>query len=183
MIGPDKPRLAVGPALLAAAILSAGAIGGLGWSLGRASAGRGDATPAPAVEPKTASRPGVVTRRTPLVKPVPVDEPGPAATEHSAPAAPVDGPATATTPVEHPAEKPADTAAEQPVSARPARVNLNTATAAELELLPGIGPSLAQRIIEHRTKAGRFRTVAELDKVKGIGPRTIEKLRPLVAVE
>lgn len=62
-------------------------------------------------------------------------------------------------------------------------ININTATAAELELLPGIGPALAQRIIDHRREHGAFRRVEDLDDVKGIGPRTLEKLRPLVRVE
>jgi len=63
------------------------------------------------------------------------------------------------------------------------RVNLNTASASELELLPGIGPALAARIIEYRRTNGAFRNVDGLDEVKGIGPRTLEKLRPLVTVE
>jgi competence protein ComEA len=63
------------------------------------------------------------------------------------------------------------------------RIDLNKATAAELELLPGIGPALASRIIDHRRTSGPFRSVDELDEVKGIGPRTLEKLRPLVKVE
>jgi competence protein ComEA len=62
-------------------------------------------------------------------------------------------------------------------------INLNTATAAELELLPGIGPALAARIIEYRRESGGFRSVDELDKVKGIGPRTLEKVRHLVSVD
>lgn len=64
-----------------------------------------------------------------------------------------------------------------------AKVNLNTATATELEVLPGIGPALAARIVEYRTTSGPFRSVDELDEVKGIGPRILERLRPLIAVE
>lgn len=62
-------------------------------------------------------------------------------------------------------------------------VNINTATQAELELLPGIGPALAGRIIEHRTLRGVFRRVEDLDAVKGIGPKMMERLRSLVSVE
>lgn len=62
-------------------------------------------------------------------------------------------------------------------------VNINKATQAELELLPGIGPALAGRIIEHRTLRGAFRRVEDLDAVKGIGPKMLERLRPLVSVE
>jgi len=70
---------------------------------------------------------------------------------------------------------------EAPAAVR--KININTASAAELELLPGIGPALAGRIIEYRSGSGPFRTVDQLDDVKGIGPRTLEKLRPLVRVE
>lgn len=55
-------------------------------------------------------------------------------------------------------------------------INLNTATAAELQLLAGVGPAKAERIIEYRTKHP-FRTVEELGRVKGIGPKTVRKLR------
>jgi competence protein ComEA len=63
------------------------------------------------------------------------------------------------------------------------RININTATRAELELLPGIGPAVAQRIIDHRAAHGRFASAADLDNVKGIGPKTLEKLKDLVRVE
>lgn len=62
-------------------------------------------------------------------------------------------------------------------------INLNTASAAELELLPGIGPALAARIVEHRREHGPFASVEELDLVRGIGPRTLEAIRPLVTVK
>ncbi|MBI3961680.1 MAG: helix-hairpin-helix domain-containing protein [Deinococcus sp.] len=58
------------------------------------------------------------------------------------------------------------------------RVNLNTATQAELEALPGIGPVLARRIIENRP----YSSVDDLLRVSGIGPATLERLRPLVRV-
>lgn len=61
-----------------------------------------------------------------------------------------------------------------------ALLNLNTATQAEIELLPGIGPALAGRIIEQRQKLGAFKSLADLDAVSGIGPKMLEKIRPLV---
>jgi competence protein ComEA len=61
-------------------------------------------------------------------------------------------------------------------------VNLNTASAAELEELPGIGPVLAQRIIDFRTKRGRFTSVRQLMEVDGIGPKKFESLEDLVTV-
>ena len=56
------------------------------------------------------------------------------------------------------------------------RVDLNTATASELDALPGIGPVLAQRIVDHRTRHGPFRAVEELDDVPGIGPAIAAEL-------
>lgn len=60
-------------------------------------------------------------------------------------------------------------------------VAVNTATATELERLPGIGPAMAQRIIERR-RARRFTSAEDLLDVKGIGPKTLEKLRPFISV-
>ncbi|WP_420456180.1 ComEA family DNA-binding protein [Rubrivirga sp.] len=64
-----------------------------------------------------------------------------------------------------------------------ALVNLNTATAEELDTLDGIGPALAGRIIEFRTTNGPFRSVSDVLQVRGIGPRTLEGFAEQVTVE
>lgn len=61
-------------------------------------------------------------------------------------------------------------------------VNLNSATVAELDTLPGVGPVLAQRIIDHRNRNGGFRSVEELRKVEGVGDARFEQLKDLVTV-
>lgn len=61
-------------------------------------------------------------------------------------------------------------------------VDLNRATADELEALPGIGAVLAQRVIAFRESAGRFRTVEDLRGVKGIGAKKFDRLKSLVTV-
>ena len=62
-------------------------------------------------------------------------------------------------------------------------VNVNAATAEELSLLPGVGPTKAQAIIRYRTEHGAFKRVEDLSQVKGIGEKQLEKLRPHVALE
>jgi competence protein ComEA len=59
---------------------------------------------------------------------------------------------------------------------------VNRASVGDLELLPGVGPALAQRIVAHRSEHGAFSSVDALSQVRGIGPRTLERLRPLVAI-
>lgn len=61
-------------------------------------------------------------------------------------------------------------------------LDLNRATAPELERLPGIGPVLAQNIVDHRERYGPFRAVEDLLAVSGIGPARLEQLRSLVTV-
>jgi competence protein ComEA len=61
-------------------------------------------------------------------------------------------------------------------------VNLNTATLDQLDTLPGIGPTLAERILQWRQEHGRFSSVDELQEVSGIGPRTLEQLVDLATV-
>lgn len=61
-------------------------------------------------------------------------------------------------------------------------MNLNAATVADLETLPGIGPALAQRIIDYRTEHGGFRRVEDLQQVSGIGPKKYEAIKDHVTV-
>jgi competence protein ComEA len=61
-------------------------------------------------------------------------------------------------------------------------VDLNSASAQELDALPGIGPVLAQRIVAHRDEQGPFRSVDQLDDVPGIGPTIFAELAELVTV-
>jgi competence protein ComEA len=62
------------------------------------------------------------------------------------------------------------------------QVDLNHADRAELLQLPGVGESLAQRILDSRREHGEFRRIEDLRRVKGIGPATLEKLRPWVCI-
>ena len=62
----------------------------------------------------------------------------------------------------------------------PELLNINTASAEELQTLPNIGVQMAQRIVNYREQYGEFASVEDLQKVKGIGAKTLEKLRPLV---
>jgi competence protein ComEA len=69
-----------------------------------------------------------------------------------------------------------------PGAAAAGPLNLNTATAAQFEALPGIGPVLAQHIVEYRTKHGPFRSVDELRQVEGLGGARFNQIKPLVTV-
>lgn len=63
-----------------------------------------------------------------------------------------------------------------------AAVNINTATEAELDSLPGIGPAKAKDIVEYRKKNGNFKSVDDLKNVKGIGDKTIADLKPQITL-
>ena len=76
--------------------------------------------------------------------------------------------------------KKGDAPASQTKAAAP--VNLNTASAAELQSLPGIGAATAQRIIEYREKNGGFKKIEELMNVKGIGEKSFLKLKDRLTI-
>lgn len=60
-------------------------------------------------------------------------------------------------------------------------VNINTATAVELELLPGVGPARAQAIVEHRESHGAFKVAGDLQQISGIGEKGLARMKPFVA--
>lgn len=72
--------------------------------------------------------------------------------------------------------------ASQTIAHVDSQIELNSATAAEFDLLEGIGPKLSARILEDRDSRGPFKSVDSLQRVKGIGPKTIEKNRPHLRV-
>lgn len=114
------------------------------------------------------------------------------------PVHPTTGIADASSLAAAPAGAPAETPALAPTEAAPnARqssppepeklgagmtIDVNTATAEQLQLLPGIGPSRAAAIIENRRAMGPFRTVEDLARIRGIGPATVEGVRPYVTL-
>jgi competence protein ComEA len=81
-----------------------------------------------------------------------------------------------------PAQQTAAPKAAPAASALAAPINVNTATAAELEKLPGVGPAMALRIVEYRQKNNGFKKLEDLMQVKGIGEKTFLKLKPLVTI-
>jgi comEA protein len=63
------------------------------------------------------------------------------------------------------------------------KININKADEKELTKLPGIGPSLARRILDHRAVSGRFRSLEQLMEVKGIGSKKFGKIKPYIRLE
>ena len=63
------------------------------------------------------------------------------------------------------------------------RFDLNRAERSDFEQIPGVGPKLAQAIVEHRGEKGHFRSLDQLRDVKGVGPATFDKVRPFLRVE
>jgi competence protein ComEA len=90
-------------------------------------------------------------------------------------------PAAAQQPSPAKAAKPAASPAK-PAATPTSPVNINTATLAQLESLPGVGTKAAERILEYRDKNGKFKKVEDLMNVKGIGEKSFLKLKPLLTV-
>ena len=84
-----------------------------------------------------------------------------------------------TLPTNAPRHQPGATAAG---TTAPRLVNINRATVAELDQLPGVGPSTARAIVEHRERYGPYATVDDLLAVRGIGPAKLAEMRAMVAV-
>jgi competence protein ComEA len=72
--------------------------------------------------------------------------------------------------------------AQKSAPAATEKINLNSATAEQLESLPGIGPATAKSIIEHRTKVGKFSRIEEIMNVKGIGEKKFQKIKERLTV-
>lgn len=97
----------------------------------------------------------------------------------------VEAPAREPPPASQPAREPVPEPVPEPEPEPPAdplsvRINVNTATASELQALPGIGPVLSGRVVYYRAANGPFRSLRDLTEVSGIGPKTAEKLAPYV---
>jgi competence protein ComEA len=173
-----------GPAKWAAVVgLTAACSAGLTYSLMREPGGAKVSSPVVTELPRRQASPPVSALPPRVVETRPV-----AATVVPAPLAPnpESAPAAlaapeAATPVVAPVSEPEPPSPAAPSVAR--KINVNTATQAELELLPRIGPATAKAIIGHRSLHGPFRSVQDLDKVKGIGPKTLERLAPFVTVD
>ncbi|MGW5191373.1 helix-hairpin-helix domain-containing protein [Kribbella sp. NPDC004138] len=83
-------------------------------------------------------------------------------------------------PTQQPPPTAESSASAVPTTTPDTPVNLNTATLAELDALPGVGPVLAQRILDYRTQNGPFSTIDQLQEVPGVGPKKFDSLRPHV---
>lgn len=70
-----------------------------------------------------------------------------------------------------------------PLSERQSLIDINAANEIELQTLPGVGPAIAKRIVEYRSKNGRFKQIGDLIDVPGIGGKKLEAISPLVTVK
>ena len=72
--------------------------------------------------------------------------------------------------------------AQKPNPATTEKIDLNTASAEQLESLPGIGPVTAKRIVDHRAKVGKFKRIEEIINIKGIGEKKFETIKDRLVI-
>jgi competence protein ComEA len=121
---------------------------------------------------RSAARPTLLQRSNPSPEPSPTEEDKPLSATYQGPS---DGPSAA--PKKLLGSK---VPGSGKISSSGEKVDLNRASQADLQRLPGIGPALAQRILDRRDQLGNFQDVDQLRLVSGIGQKTLEKLRPYV---
>jgi competence protein ComEA len=167
------PSITLGRSLLIKLVLFAGATGAISWLLSH--------MPAPLTSPEQGPR-----SPDPIVVTLPA-EPAPPANRvavQTDPAAPPPAAQTARTDEQPRTDRSAGVKMTAQVAIAPLerRLDLNRATQAELERLPGIGPGLAKRILDYKQSHGRYQTIEELREVKGIGEKRWRRLEPLLMV-
>jgi len=77
---------------------------------------------------------------------------------------------------------PVSALAQKGKAASTEKVNLNTASIEQLQTLPGVGPAIAKKILEHRSKIGKFAKIEELLNVKGIGEKKFQKMKDRLVI-
>jgi len=80
-------------------------------------------------------------------------------------------------------KQPAVTKKKPPAIIVADKININTATKEQLQRIKGIGPTIAERIVQYRTEHGKFTSIDELTRVKGIGPKLLQKMEPYITIE
>ncbi len=85
--------------------------------------------------------------------------------------------------LKRPLERKSDHSTEKDKNTIISPIDINSAEIDQLQMLPNIGPVIAERIINHRKKIGRFTSLDQLTAVKGVGPKTLEKIKPLIVIK